>query len=161
RQLIGDDGAPIRPLQSLAAVTRVSKVPVYATVSALLGHGVVGGAMRDVESDGAALAHSALEIAGATDSERPQPFLGVITPMFDWRQLQRWGITEDRLPAHSIVRFKDSDTRASYRGYLIAAALVIASQSALIVAIALQRIRRRAAEAARPPPHPFTHHPPP
>ncbi|HMF97752.1 MAG TPA: PAS domain-containing protein [Vicinamibacterales bacterium] len=149
RQLIGDGGAAIRPQQALAAVTRVSKVPVYATVSALLGHGVVGGAMMDLDADGAALARSALELAGATDSERPHPFQGVITPIFDWRQLQRWGISEDRLPARSVVRFKDTAPRAPYRAYLFAAALIIASQSALIVAIAVQRLRRRAAEASR------------
>ena len=149
RQPIGDDGAAIRPQQALAALTRVSKAPVYATVSALLGHGVVGGAMMDLEQDGAALARSALEIAGATDSERPQPFQGVITPMFDWRELQRWSISEDRLPPRSVVHFKDSGPRAPNRAYLLAAALIIASQSALIVAIAVQRLRRRAAEASR------------
>src|SRR5262249_37560783 len=89
RQLIGDDGAPIHRLQSLRAGTRVAKVPVFATEPALLGHGVVGGAMLDVEADGAALARSAVELAGAgvAEADRPHPFQGVITPMFDGKEL--------------------------------------------------------------------------
>ena len=52
-----------------------------------------------------------------------------VVPMFDWRQLQRWGISESQLP-------------------LVGAGLVLVLQTLLIGALILQRGRRRRTELA-------------
>ena len=37
-----------------------------------------------------------------------------LTPIFDWRQLQRWNISESRLPPGSEVRFRNPDVWQQY-----------------------------------------------
>ena len=67
---------------------------------------------------------------------------------FDWRQLERWQIDESRLPAGSIIRFREPSFFEQYRSYVLAGALVFAAQALLIGALLIQRHRRRRAEAA-------------
>ncbi len=44
-------------------------------------------------------------------------------PMFDWRQLKRWGIPEEKLPTNGIVRFKPPSLWELYRRLMIATTL--------------------------------------
>ena len=66
--------------------------------------------------------------------------------MFDWRQLKRWGISEDKLPPDSIVRFKTYSFWERYRGYIVAVFLLILIQSGLISFLLKQRAQRRRAQ---------------
>jgi PAS domain S-box-containing protein len=66
--------------------------------------------------------------------------------MFDWRQLKRWGISEDKLPPGSIVRFKTYSFWDLYRGYIVAAIFLILVQSGLISFLLWQRAQRRRAQ---------------
>jgi hypothetical protein len=42
-------------------------------------------------------------------------------PVFDWRELQRWGIPESRLPAGSVVRYRDPSLWQQHRGTVLSA----------------------------------------
>jgi signal transduction histidine kinase len=66
--------------------------------------------------------------------------------VFDWHQLRRWGIDESRLPAGSIVRFREASVWDLYKGHITAAVVVIATQSVLIAMLLVQRARRQRAE---------------
>ena len=68
--------------------------------------------------------------------------------MFDWRQLQRWGIGHDQLPPHSDVRFREVTFWDQYRWAAIVVLSVVVIQSALISGLLFQRVRRRRAEGA-------------
>src|SRR5262249_38160343 len=70
----------------------------------------------------------------------------IVRPVFDWRQLQRWGISEHRLPLGSEIRFRSPTAWEQYHWQiiLIAAALVI--QSLLIARLFYEHRRRRQAE---------------
>ena len=74
------------------------------------------------------------------------PF-GTSPPVYDWRELRRWGISESRLPPGSIVQFRSPTVWEHYRWYIIGALIIIVVQGALIVGLLLQRARRRRAEA--------------
>jgi signal transduction histidine kinase len=67
-------------------------------------------------------------------------------PMVDWRELQRWCISENLLPPGTIVAFRQPSFWESYRWYIVAAGAAVAAQSALIIALLSQRARRRRAE---------------
>ena len=67
---------------------------------------------------------------------------------FDWRQLQRWGISESRLPAGSIVRFREPSLWDQYKFYVVGATSVLLLQTALIAGLLVQRVRRRRVESA-------------
>ena len=66
--------------------------------------------------------------------------------MFDWRELQRWGIPESRLPPGSVVRYRAPSLWSAYRGTVLSAVGVLAVQSLLIVGLLYQRRARQRAE---------------
>jgi PAS domain S-box-containing protein len=68
--------------------------------------------------------------------------------MFDWRQLQRWRVPEDRLPPASIVRFHELTMWQLYKRRIAGAIVLFALQALLIGALLVERHRaRRSADA--------------
>jgi signal transduction histidine kinase len=67
-------------------------------------------------------------------------------PVFDWRELQRWGIPESRLPPGSVVRYRAPTLWQEYKATVLSAAGVLAVQSLLIVGLLYQRRARQRAE---------------
>jgi hypothetical protein len=68
--------------------------------------------------------------------------------MFDWRELKRWGISEDRLPPGSIVRFKEPTFWEQYKWRIIGVLTLIALQASLIAILLIERRRRQRAKEA-------------
>jgi signal transduction histidine kinase len=66
--------------------------------------------------------------------------------MFDSRQLQRWGISETRLPAGSEILYRPRSLWARYRFEIGAAAAALLIQAVLIGGLLVERRRRRRAE---------------
>src|SRR6185503_11897977 len=64
----------------------------------------------------------------------------------DWRQLRRWGISEARVPAGTLVRFRQPSAWDRYKIYILSAAALLLAQSVLIAALLVQGERRRRAE---------------
>jgi len=70
--------------------------------------------------------------------------------MFDARQLARWHIAENRLPAGSDVRFRETSVWERYRWAVAATVVVLVLQAALITALLFEvSVRRRAQTALR------------
>jgi signal transduction histidine kinase len=65
---------------------------------------------------------------------------------FDWRQLQRWGIGESRLPPGSEVYFREPSAWQTYRWQIAIVSAVILLQAALISRLLYEQRRRRYAE---------------
>jgi hypothetical protein len=92
-------GQAIDPLEVLDLVSRRSAVPVYGLPRDNLGHGIVGGYGTDYEQGGLRSAQAAIRILrGERVSDIPSETIQS-APMFDWRQLQRWKVSDVRLPA--------------------------------------------------------------
>mgnify|MGYP003693822229 CR=1 FL=1 len=149
------DGAdrPYLPHEALDLLSKVSRVPIYAVTPNMLGRGAVGGRFLDFASHGVTAAQLALRILGG-ERLGPADIVEAANPyLFDWRQLRRWGIDESRLPAGSVVRFREASVWDLYKSHIIAAVVLIATQSALIAMLLVQRARRQRAEdqAARAP----------
>jgi hypothetical protein len=62
--------------------------------------------------------------------------------MFDWRELRRWGISEESLPPGSDVRFKGFTFWEQYRWRIIGL-LAFSVIEALLIAVLLVERRRR------------------
>jgi hypothetical protein len=69
------------------------------------------------------------------------------SPIFDWRQVQRWGISESRLPPGSKIYFRDPTVWEQYRWQIMLITSVILIQAALIVGLLYEHRRRQIAEA--------------
>ena len=62
--------------------------------------------------------------------------------MFDWREMQRWGISESRLPPLSKIYFRDPTLWEQYRWQIAFVASVILIQALLIVGLLYEHRRR-------------------
>ena len=67
-------------------------------------------------------------------------------PIFDWRELQRWGIPESRLPPGSVVLYRHPSLWEEHKLTVLTAAGLLAIQSLLIVGLLYQRRARQRAE---------------
>jgi PAS domain S-box-containing protein len=128
-------------------VSDASPVPVYGVAETFIGLGLVGGSVYGVADQAARAGRMAVRVL---DGARPQdiPFERTASvPIFDWRQLQRWGIDPSRLPAGSEVRFRVLSSWEQHRWYIIGALTLVVLQSMMIASLVMQRSRRRKAEA--------------
>jgi PAS domain S-box-containing protein len=136
-------------LISAEVVRRVaasSTVPVYGPGEPYIGRGVVGGHVVSFSLQGTQAAELATRVLGG---DRPQPVDGATNRyVFDWRQLQRWGFDEARLPAGSEVRFRQPSLWEQYKWPLLIGGAVVALQASLIIGLLVNRRQRRRAQRA-------------
>ena len=142
-------GSKFDELKALDQVAAVANVPTYVWIDTSEGHGSVGGSVLSVERAAGALANVALRVLkGESPESIPVREIDANIAQFDWRQLQRWGISETRLPAGSLVRFRQPSLWDQYKLYIIGATSVVVLQTALIAGLLVQRVRRRRVEGA-------------
>ena len=148
RQSQVDPGRSLEPYDFLDVISRSAPVPVYSPWRSLIGYGTTGGIVDDPEGGATLAAEMVLRIARGTRPEDIPVVHTPISPMFDARQLARWGISESRLPAGSIVRYREPTIWSEYWHYIIGTGAVLALQSILIAGLLVQRARRRRLEGA-------------
>jgi PAS domain S-box-containing protein len=141
------EGKSFVPQEFLSILSKQARVPIFGPIDTYLGYGIVGGNLLSGEGQGRRCAEIAMRIlrGGSPKDMIPERILNQL--MFDWRQLKRWGISEDKLPPGSIVRFKTYSFWELYRGYIVAALVLILIQSGLISFLLWQRAQRRRAQA--------------
>lgn len=139
-------GQAFIPARVVKSFSLVSSRPMYGIVDATLGRGVVGGSLFSSPAVGERLGQLALRVlAGEQPDSIPPAQDRFQNYAFDFRELQRWGIGLDQLPAGSIVENREYTVWELYGWYIVAAVLLIAVQTALIVFLLyLRRVRRRA-----------------
>lgn len=136
--------------RTLAMLHRDADAPLFSYVDAYLGRGVVGGpqiSLGDMSRNSAEVAAKLLN--GERLSKVAATTFGA--PVYDWRELQRWGILETALPAGSIVAFRSPGVWELYKYYILAAIFITALQTFLILGLLANRrsLRREHAERAR------------
>jgi signal transduction histidine kinase len=140
-------GRVIFPDELLPGIAEAASVPIYSALETNIGKGVVGGMMRSGVADAARLGEMALRILdGSSTPQRIPVEAARVKPMFDWRQLQRWGIDESRLPPGSDIRFRVPTAWALYGSYITATIVVVIAQLLLIAGLLRQRGRLRRAD---------------
>ena len=128
-------------------LSQVATAPVFGIFDPHLGHGITGGSLISFELIGRKAGELALDILGGTKTPDDIPTMLDVppVPMFDWRQLRRWNLSEDALPEGSIVINREL-TLWDFRFYLIGALAFIMAQSFLIAGLLIHKRRRRSAE---------------
>ena len=95
-------------------------LPYLAMSTANFGEGVVGGPAISTQELGRRAAEAAVRILnGERAGDIRLAAVGLGTPAYDWRELQRWNISEARLPPGSIVQFRVPTVWEHYRWLLI------------------------------------------
>ena len=147
--LVTQDGGGIRshPLEYVDRVAEKANAPLYSWVDSALGHGIVGGSLYRQAGTSEAVARLALRVLGGEPADSiPVSRLDLNSNVVDWRQLRRWRIDEGRVPAGTRVISREPTLWDRYRHYILVAAAVLITQTALIAALLVNRKRRRAAE---------------
>jgi hypothetical protein len=76
-----------------------------------MGIGATGGFVLDNVAYGKQVASLALRVLdGESAGSIPVAVSEFTRPVFDWRQLQRWKISESRLPEGSDIRYRELKT---------------------------------------------------
>jgi len=146
--MMAEDGAGKRfaLTDGLDEIAAASSVPIYTWHESYLGHGVVGGKLESSEKRARQLAEVALRVLRGEKVETiPITKANTNRLAFDWRQLQRWKLDEDRLPAGAEVLFREATFWQRYRNRIIGVVALLTLQSVLIVALLVERRRRRKA----------------
>ena len=87
---------------------RIANAPIFFHDETFFGEGIVGGPMQIVARQSKKAAEVALRILDGENVGDIKPtFVELAAPMFDWRQMQRWGIAESNLPPGSTVYFRE------------------------------------------------------
>ncbi len=131
------------PAQAAVEIARAANVPVYGMLDTYMGSGVTGGFLIHHEGLGrkaAAIAIQWLESGMMPDRQMQSEPIG--SYQFDWRQLKRWGIAEDRLPPGSRIEFKTFSVWDSYKVEIITGAGLIVLQTVLIIGLMWNRYKR-------------------
>jgi len=140
-------GGAYADAQVLAELHAKANAPLFAGLSPLLGHGIVGGSMLSIEDLARNTADAASRILnGEPPGSVRVPTLDVVLPSFDARELQRWGIPESRLPPGSAVQFRSPSLWDEYKLSVLAAIALLAFESILILRLLYERRARRRAE---------------
>jgi signal transduction histidine kinase/ABC-type uncharacterized transport system substrate-binding protein len=124
-----------------------ANAPLFATQDRQLGHGIVGGRLMLTEELGHVAAGVALRILGGESPGRIKTPVQVPgSPVFDWRELERWNVGAGQLPAGSIVHFREPGVWQRYKWVIVVTASVLLAQTFLIAALLVNRRERRRAE---------------
>ncbi|TWB04628.1 sensor histidine kinase [Bradyrhizobium stylosanthis] len=132
---------------ALRSLHAVANAPIFSYQDPFFGGSTVGGPMHSVAQTSARTVSVAIRILGG---EKPASInyepLGFSPPRYDWRELQRWGISENRLPAGSEILFREPNIWERFRWQMLMITAVFLVQAGLITGLLHERHRRRLAE---------------
>ena len=125
----------------------VANAPIFSWIDLDFGQGIVGGLLVplvDVASQVARVADRILR--GEVPSKIDIQPVGFGTPKYDGRELQRWDISESRLPPGSVVLYRRASLWSEYRAIALSAVGVLFVQTLLIAGLLYQHRARQRAE---------------
>jgi signal transduction histidine kinase len=141
-------GIPHEEGKALVRMHAVANAPMFAPTDAFFGQGIVGGPLTVLADLSRQAASVAVRImSGEAPNGIKTSAVGPGTPKFDWRELQRWNISESRLPAGSEVHFRTPGLWEQYRLQLTAGVAALLLQAAIISWLLVERRRRYFAQA--------------
>ena len=138
----------LHTFQILEQIKQTASVPIYGMGSRNVGYGLLGGYVQDSERNGLEAAEIVRRILHGTRASNIPVDSAASVPMFDWRELKRWGLRESSLPKDSVVRFKEFTLWEQYRLRFILVGGLLILQTGIITALLAERRRRRRAKEA-------------
>jgi signal transduction histidine kinase/ABC-type uncharacterized transport system substrate-binding protein len=147
QQALDEQGKLFESIDVLTSIANTTTVPIFAMSSPLVGHGILGGYVYTPEAGSGRVAEMVRQIINGQPVQ-DIPIENVPTiPMFDWRELHRWKISEDSLPIGSVVQFKEISFWQQYKFRIISILALVLLQTAFIAILLIERSRRRRANA--------------
>lgn len=133
--------------EALKRIHAVANAPINSLYQHQLGLGIVGGRLYQAELEGIEAAHIAIRILHGESATTISPkIVGPLPPRYDWRELQRWGISEASLPKGSSILFREPSFWELYRWPIIVILCFCILETALIIGLLANRAKRREEE---------------
>jgi signal transduction histidine kinase len=142
-----DAAGVVHESDALARLYAVANAPIFTYDGAYFGREIVGGPMHSVLNLSRLAANAAVRILGGEKAgDIKVPPSRFAPPIYDWRQMQRWGIGVSRLPPNSEIRFRPPTLWEQYRWQVTAVLVALLVQAVMIAWLLLERYGRRKAE---------------
>jgi signal transduction histidine kinase len=133
----------------VSLIAEVANRPIIVDAETYFGTGATGGFLVSPEQIGRTAGRLVLRIIqGESPSSIPVSRGDPSKLVFDWRQLQRWNIDENRLPLGSEVRFRQASVWQQFRSQILWASALFLLQFFLIILLLYEHRRRHRAEIA-------------
>jgi two-component system cell cycle sensor histidine kinase/response regulator CckA len=129
--------------QNLRRLSKFCKVPIYAVWEFYLGHGIVGGKLTNGEMEGRMAAELALRILKGEKASQISLDKSPTQYMFDWVQLQRFGIDDSILPEGSIIVNRKISFYREYGFWIWGIFIFLLVETILIINLYLGRLQRK------------------
>ena len=144
------NGLPQVEERALPQLRAIANAPIFGMFGSQLGHGIVGGPLLDLDQlgrDAADIADRIMRGEPAQGLTPPPRKLG--PPEFDYAELERWNISEARLPPGSVVHFKPATAWQRYRTQIVATTVIGILETALLAGLLMLYVKRKRAERLR------------
>jgi signal transduction histidine kinase len=141
------EGTYYPPAAAVSLIAEKANRPIVVASETFLEPGGTGGFVLLPDRIGEDAARLALRILNGEAPSSIVPAVGdAVKPVFNWLQMQRWGISESNLPPGSEIRFREPGLWEKYRWQTISVAAVLLIQAALISVLLHERRKRNNAE---------------
>src|ERR1041385_5058094 len=133
--------------RALTRLYQTANAPIFSHDEAFYGGQIVGGPMHSALASARRAVAVAMRILGGEKAgEIKTPSSTFAPPRYDWRQLQRWKISEALLPPGSTVDFREPKAWEVYRWQILMVGTALVLQALLIALLLHERERRQTAE---------------
>ena len=138
------------PRDVIPSVSNYAGCPIWGIYDSYFGSGIVGGPMVSMRLQGLQAGKIALRVlAGQPAGEIPfDDGMDTKVTFYDWRQLNRFQLSENLLPPDAFIAYREATTWDRYKKYIIGAAVLFALQSLLVVGLFFNLRQRKKAEVA-------------
>ncbi len=131
----------------LKRIYEVANAPIFSYDDTYFNGQIVGGPMFSPAEGALPMAAAAIRMLGGEKaSDIKVPPIDFSTPKYDWRLLQRWNISESRLPPGSEILFREPTVWQRYSWQIAFIIALILVQAGLISVLLRERGRRQLAE---------------
>jgi len=132
---------------ALGIIAEKANRPIVIGAEPLIATGGIGGYSLIASEIGADAGRLALRILHGEQAANIPPAVRDSRPLFNWKQMQRWNVSESSLPEGSEIRFREPTLLEQYRWQTMAIAAALLLQAGLIGFLLHERYLRRRAEA--------------
>ena len=140
-------GVPHEADAALSRLSSAANAPIFSYLDVFFGTSIVGGSMHSVAEGSAVAAATAIRILnGEKAGDIKVPPTRFTLPRFDWRQMQRFGISEGNLPPGSRIFFREPTAWERYSWQIALTLAIVLLQTGLISVLLLEHRRRQLAE---------------
>lgn len=140
-------GATFSIKDSVTLIREACDLPIYSVWDYMIVHGVLGGIVTSGRLQGENAARMTLRILrGESADHIPVRWKSSDMPMFDYRQLARFGLSPDDLPSDSVILHEPESLYYQYKHVIWIAAGFVLLQTVITVILGVNIMRRKMAE---------------